>query len=137
MDSVPISKLIELFFTSSSFGVVGASNDRKKYGNIIFRKYKEKGLTAYAVNPHESRVEDSAAFKNVKDLPADTKSLSIVTPPEVTEKIVRDAVQKGIKTVWMQPGAESDEAVAYAEAHGVHVIADGSCVLLKLGERFL
>lgn len=126
---------IDRFFESPSFGVVGASANPKKYGNRVLRKYREKGLVVYPVNPSEGLIEGLRALKSVKDLPADTKSISIVTPPKVTEAVVLEAVEKGIHNIWMQPGAESPGAVAYAQEHGVNVIADGSCVIVVLGIR--
>jgi predicted CoA-binding protein len=126
---------ITAFFTSPSFGVIGASNDRSKFGNRVLRKYLEKGLTAYPVNPNADKVEGLKCFKSVSELPAEVKSVSIITPPAVTEVVVREAVAKGIENIWMQPGAESAAAVAFARQRGVNVIADGSCVLVELDRR--
>ena len=72
---------------------------------------------------------------SVLDLPEDVKSISVITPPAVTERVVEEAIRKGIEHVWMQPGAESGRAVAACEAAGINVIADGSCVLVVLGYR--
>jgi uncharacterized protein len=121
------------FLSSSAFGVVGASRDRNKYGNRVLRKYLQHGLKAYPVNPHEKEVEGLPSYAKVADLPDEVESLSIVTPPEVTEQIVKEAIQKGIRNLWMQPGAESPVAVQEAESHGLNVIADGSCILVELG----
>jgi len=63
------------------------------------------------------------------------KSISIITPPRVTERVIEEVIRSGIENVWMQPGAESDAAVAMCEAAGINVIADGSCVLVVLGYR--
>ena len=123
------------FFHSPSFGIVGASNDRNKFGNRVLRKYLAKGLVAYPINPNGGTIEGLPCLKSVSELPAETKSISIITPPSVTEVVVREAVAKGIQNIWMQPGAESAVAVAYARAHGVNVIADGSCVLVELDRR--
>jgi len=71
----------------------------------------------------------------VLDLPDDVQSISVITPPPVTERVVEQAIRRGIKHVWMQPGAESERAVAACEAAGINVIADGSCVLVVLGYR--
>jgi predicted CoA-binding protein len=71
----------------------------------------------------------------VLDLPDDVKSISIITPPAVTERVVEEAIRNGIEHVWMQPGAESERAVEACEAAGINVIADGSCVLVVLGYR--
>jgi predicted CoA-binding protein len=72
---------------------------------------------------------------SVRDLPDDVKSISVITPPAVTERVVQDAIAKGIENVWMQPGAESEASVEACRAAGINVIADGSCVLVVLGYR--
>ena len=87
------------------------------------------------MNPREQVIEGAACVATVLDLPEEVQSISVITPPSVTERIVADAIRKGIRHVWMQPGAESDRAVAACEAAGINVIADGSCVLVVLGYR--
>jgi predicted CoA-binding protein len=80
-------------------------------------------------------IEGLPCVASVSDLPGDVSSLSIITPPQVTEEVVDLAIAKGVRNLWMQPGAESDAAVAAAEAAGLNVIADGSCLLVVLGYR--
>ena len=126
---------IERFLDSPAFGVVGASPRRHKYGNKVLRCYQQNGRRAIPVNPHEREVEGSACVASVLDLAEDVRSISVITPPPVTERVVEQAIRKGIRNVWMQPGAESDRAVAACEAAGINVIADGSCVLVVLGYR--
>jgi len=126
---------IERFLDSPAFGVVGASPRRHKYGNKVLRCYQQNGRRAIPVNPHEREVEGSACVASVLDLAEDVRSISVITPPPVTERVVEEAIRKGIRNVWMQPGAESDRAVAACEAAGINVIADGSCVLVVLGYR--
>ncbi len=126
---------IDQFFSSPSFGVVGASSDPAKYGNRVLRAYLKHQLTAYPINPNCSDIDGLRCLASVKDLPDQTKSLSIITPPSVTEQIVREAAEKGIQNVWMQPGAESEAAVRLAQEHGMNVIADGSCVMVMLAQR--
>jgi predicted CoA-binding protein len=126
---------IEGFLGSAAFGVVGASPRRNKYGNKVLRCYQQNGRRAIPVNPREAVIEGVACVASVGDLPAEVKSISVITPPAVTERIVEDAIRKGIENVWMQPGAESTRAIEACEAAGINVIADGSCVLVVLGYR--
>ena len=126
---------IERFLDSPAFGVVGASPHRHKYGNKVLRCYQQNGRRAIPVNPNEQEVEGAACVASVLDLPDDVRSISVITPPPVTERVVEEAVRKGIRNVWMQPGAESERAVATCAAAGINVIADGSCVLVVLGYR--
>ena len=126
---------IRRFLESPAYGVVGASSRRHKYGNKVLRCYQQNGRRAIPVNPHEHEVEGASCVDSVTELPDDVQSISIITPPAVTERVVEEAARKGIRNVWMQPGAESEQAIATCEQHGINVIADGSCVLVVLGYR--
>lgn len=129
--SDPITRFLE----SRAYGVVGASPRRHKYGNKVLRCYRQNGRPAIPVNPNETEVEGQRCVASVLDLPDDVASISVITPPRVTERVVQDAIQRGIGNVWMQPGAESDAAVQACRDAGINVIADGSCVLVVLGYR--
>jgi predicted CoA-binding protein len=101
----------------------------------VLRCYQQNGRRAVPVNPHESEIEGAACVASVLDLPDDARSISVITPPAVTERVVREAILRGIQNIWMQPGAESVAAVAACRGAGINVIADGSCVLVVLGYR--
>jgi uncharacterized protein len=126
---------IDRFLSSPAFGVVGASPRRHKYGNKVLRCYQQAGRRAIPVNPREPVIEGAACVPDVTCLPDDVKSISIITPPAVTERVVEQAIRKGIEHVWMQPGAESDASVEACRRAGINVIADGSCVLVVLRYR--
>jgi uncharacterized protein len=126
---------IDRFLDSPAFGVVGASPRRHKYGNKVLRCYQQNGRRAIPVNPREAVIEGVACVADVASLPEDVKSISVITPPSVTEKVVEAAARKGIENVWMQPGAESDTAIETCRRAGINVIADGACVLVVLGYR--
>jgi len=126
---------IEEFLKAEAFGVVGASTDRSKYGNRVLRCYQMNGKRAIPVNPREQEVEGAKCVASVEELPPEVTSISVITPPQITEKVVQQALRKGIRNVWMQPGAESDQAVEFCRANGMNVIADGSCLLVVLGYR--
>jgi len=126
---------IERFLTSPAYGVVGASPRRHKYGNKVLRCYQQNGRRVIPVNPREQVIEGVTCVASVLDLPDEVQSISVITPPPVTERVVDEAIRRGIRHVWMQPGAESERAVAACVAAGINVIADGSCVLVVLGYR--
>ena len=115
---------IEKFLASPAFGVARAPTNRDKYGNKVVRVYQ-----------HADEMEGLRCVAAVGDLPDDVQSLSVVTPPKITEEVVEQAIAKGIRHIWMQPGAESAQAVARCKEAGLNVIADGSCVLVVLGFR--
>lgn len=125
--------LIQQFFTSEAYGVVGASTNREKYGNKVLRVYLQKHKKVYPINPHEKIIEGLTALPDVNALPEKVKSISIITPPPITEEVVVAAIHKGIKNIWMQPGAESEKAIKAAQHADINVIANGPCILIYLG----
>jgi uncharacterized protein len=130
-----MTKAIEEFLQAGVFGVVGASADRSKYGNRVLRCYLMNGRLAVPVNPKEEKIEGIPCVASVAELPPEVESISVITPPSVTEQVVAEAAAKGIKNIWMQPGAESPRAIDLCREKGINVIADGSCVLVVLGFR--
>lgn len=126
---------IEQFLSATAFAVAGASTNREKFGNRVLRCYQQHGRTVYGINPRATAIEGAVCVASINDLPAEVTSISVVTPPAITEQLMVDAIKHGIKHVWMQPGAESDKAVALCQQHGINVIADGSCLLVVLGCR--
>ena len=126
---------IELFLNASIFAVAGASRDRSKYGNKVFRAIVASGRSVYPLNPTTVEVEGQPAFATLTGLPVVPQSLSIVTPPAVSRQVVQQAIAAGVKNVWMQPGAEDDQACQAARQAGLNVIDDGSCLLVLLAHE--
>ncbi len=129
----PIETQLQRFLASPAFGVAGASTSRDKYGNKVLRCYLQRGRRAVPVHPREAAIEGVRCVASVAELPPEVKSLSIITPPTITEQVVEQAISRGIENVWMQPGAESARAIARCREAGVNVIGDGTCVLVVLG----
>jgi predicted CoA-binding protein len=129
---------IQAFLDGGPHAVVGASRSRAKYGNKSLRSYIQRGMPVYAVNPNcgaGETIEGLRAYDTVGDLPEPVHGVSIITPPHVTEQIVKQAITAGIKHLWMQPGAENDASVAAARRAGLSVIEGGPCILVVLGFR--
>jgi predicted CoA-binding protein len=128
-----VQQKIDAFLKSESFAVIGASTDRSKYGNKVLRCYQQHGKTVYPVNPKAPEVEGLKAYPSLAALPVAVKAISVITPPMATEQVVRDAAAAGVTHIWMQPGAESQSAIAAAESLGMSVIAGGPCLLVVVG----
>ena len=130
-----VTARIQAFLAADSFAVVGASVDRSKYGNKVLRCYQQHGRTVHPINPRADTVEGLKAYPSLAALPTPVPAISVITPPAITEQVVRDAAAAGVRHVWMQPGAESDAAIKAAEELGLSVIAGGPCLLVVMGYR--
>jgi predicted CoA-binding protein len=90
---------------------------------------------AFPIHPRAKEVEGFPAYPDLASVPVPVHGVSIITPPDVTESVVEQAAKAGIKHLWMQPGAESAEAIAKAVDSGMNVIHSGPCLLVLLGYR--
>lgn len=126
---------IERFLAVGRFAVVGASDDRAKYGNKVLRCYQQHDLPVVGVHPKRTEVEGERCYPKLTDVPGAPRAVSIVAPPATAAGIVADAIAAGCRHLWFQPGAEDAAAIATARKAGVEVIAGGPCVLVALGFR--
>jgi predicted CoA-binding protein len=126
---------IDSFLNGKIYAVAGASTNRQKYGNKVFRALVDSGREVYPLNPTADQVENRIAYVTIADLPSVPESLSVVTPPSITRQVVANAIDAGVKNLWMQPGAEDEQASQSARDAGLNVIDDGSCVLVLLARE--
>ncbi len=124
--------LVKDFLSQKSFAVVGSFRNESKYAFKILRNLKKNGFTVYPVNPRLEEVDGLKCYKRVSDIPFTVDVADIVTPPQVTEKIVRECKDKGIYRVWIQPGAENEKVIEFCKENKVNVIYN-LCVILENG----
>jgi predicted CoA-binding protein len=113
--------------------VIGASSDRRKFGNRAVRAFRNEGYTVIPINPHESEVEGLRAYRSVLDVPGAIDMASFYVPPEVGARIMGEVAQKKIPEVWLNPGAESDELVALARRLEIRPIV--ACSIVAVGQN--
>ena len=119
--------------TPKVVAVIGASNNRRKFGNRALRAYRDQGYTVVPINPREAEVEGLKAYASVLDVPGPIDMASFYVPPEVGEEIIGDIARKQIAEVWLNPGAESDELIARARALSIKPIV--ACSIVALGRN--
>jgi len=117
---------------SKIVAVIGASNNRHKFGNRAVRAYKLQGYTVVPINPHETEVEGLKAYASVLDVPGPIEMASLYVPPEVGERVIEEIALKEIPEVWLNPGAESDALIARARALKIQPIV--ACSIVALGQ---
>ena len=122
--------LVKNFLKQKRFAIVGSFKNESKYAYQILKTLKKKGYEVYPVNPRLKEVEGLACYSSVSDIPGGVDVVDIVTPPQITEKIVRECREKGITRVWIQPGAESENAIKFCKDKGINVVYN-LCVMIE------
>ena len=117
---------------SVTVAVIGASTDRNKYGNKALRAFKKRGYTVVPINPNETKVEGIQAYGSVVDYPKAIDEATVYVPAEVGIRVIDELARKGIRRVWLNPGADDPAVVARAQALGLETIR--RCSIRAIGE---
>jgi hypothetical protein len=118
------------FLKQRRFAVIGSFRNKEKFAYRIFVDLMKKGYEVLPVNPRLSEVEGKVCYKSISDILHSVDVVNIVTPPLSTENILKECLRKGIKRVWLQPGAESPAAIQFCHNNGIKVI-HGMCVMME------
>ncbi len=133
-----LDTLVQDFLAQKKIAVVGVSDQRETGCNLAYKKFKENGYQVYAVNPRLAAFDGAPCYPDLKSIPEKPEAVFILTSPKVTEQIVRQCVDLGVKHVWMhclmgtKPSlaasltSVSQEAVRLCRENGIAVIP-GAC----------
>ncbi|MFH1174938.1 MAG: CoA-binding protein [archaeon] len=111
--------------------VVGASNNQEKYGSKVLRYLHGRGEHVIPINPHEKMIDGLQAYPCLSQAPLPELVVFVVLP-SVTEQVLEEVQQLGIKNAWMQPGSESEKAIAFCKQHGISC-THHACIMLAQG----
>lgn len=114
-----------------SVAIIGASNNRSKYGNKAVRAFRQRGYQVYPVHPQESTIEGLPAYRSILEVPVRPEIISVYVPPPVLLKLLPDIAAKGCDELWINPGAESDEVLAEAARLKLNVVQ--ACSIVGVG----
>jgi len=115
-----------------SIAIIGASANRAKFGNRAVRAYLSQGYTVFPVHPSASYIEGLPAYRSVNLVPAATLDrVSIYLPSDKGLQVLDEIVQKPVREVWLNPGADDPAVVRKARELGLNVIT--GCSIVDIG----
>lgn len=127
-------KNIEKMLQLKTWAVVGATNNKEKFGYKIFKVMLEAGFEVYPINTGVEEILGQKCYPTLKDLPLKPDAVDIVVPPRVGEQILRECAELGISNVWLQPGADTQSVINIAKELGLTVV-DHACVMAELRKK--
>ena len=113
--------------------VIGASSNRRKFGNKAVRAFLNQGYTVIPINQSEAVIEGLTAYRSVLDVPGPIVLATLYVPPSVGRVVLEDVAQKGIPEVWFNPGTDSPDLVERARALSLTAVT--GCSILRIGEN--
>ncbi len=125
-----MQELINEFLAQKRFAVVGATDNPQKYGNQIVKNLQKRGYEVYPVNPKLTELEGIKCYASLAEIPVKVDVVDFVVPPRVTEETLKQCRELGLHQIWLQPGSESENAIAFCLEHNLKVV-HGVCVMLN------
>ena len=136
MQTTTLDTKVDDFLAQKRIAVAGVSHDNSHHpvGNLIYHRLKKTGHDVFPVNPTMQSFEGDRCYPNVQSIPGGVDGVVVITRPEITEQIVRDCGDAGVRRVWMHQSlakgsSVSPEAVEYCRERSISVIA-GACPMM-------
>jgi predicted CoA-binding protein len=130
-----VMERIQDFLGQKRFAIVGVSLRPLDFSRALFREFRERGYDPVPVNPAAQEIDGRTCYPRLQEIQPPVDAVLLMTSPAVTDAVVRDCAEAGIKRVWMYRaagrGAVTGEAVEFCEAHGMSVIP-GECPFMFL-----
>jgi hypothetical protein len=112
--------------------VVGASRDRRKFGNKAVRAFISQGYNVIPINPRAGAIEGLTAYASVLDVPGPIHVATVYVQPHIGPGVMTEIAEKGIEEIWLNPGADETAVVARAHELGLDPILE--CSIVGIGE---
>jgi uncharacterized protein len=128
---------IRSFLALRRLAVVGVSRHANDFTRALFRELRQRGYDLVPVNPALAEVDGIPCVAKIADVSPPVEGALLLTNPTVTEKVLEDCVQAGIRRVWLYraagAGAVSPAALSFCKSHGIAVVG-GECPFMFLPE---
>jgi len=126
---------IQDFLAQKRIAMVGISRDEQSFSVSLFKELGRLGYDIAPVNPQVKAVMGRNCFARLQDIEPPVEAALLMTSPAVTDAVVADCAEAGIKRVWMYraggKGAVSNKAIEFCRERGIQVVA-GECPLMFL-----
>jgi predicted CoA-binding protein len=130
-----VMERIQDFLGQKRFAIAGVSREPRDFSRALFRELCRRGYEVVPVNPQAREIDGRPCFSRLQEVQPPVETVLLMTPAALTETVVRDCKEAGVKRVWMYRaggrGAVNPDAVRFCESNGMTVIP-GECPLMFL-----
>ena len=126
---------IEDFLAQKRIAMIGISRNPKEFSAMLFKELCKRGYDVVPVNPSAKEILGRPCFARVQDIEPPVEAALLMTSHDVTDVIVADCAEAGIRRIWMYraggKGAVTPDAIDFCHQHGIQVVP-GECPFMFL-----
>ena len=114
--------------------VVGISPDPYKPSYFVSDVLQSRGFKLFLVNPNYAgrTILGEKVYASLDDVQEEIDIIDVFRRPSAVPALAEEAMKKGFKVFWMQPGTESPETIVKLDREGYRVVA-GRCAKIESG----
>ena len=121
-DSHSDEEIREILSSMKNVAVVGMSSNSEKPSHKVPKYLMSQGYNIIPVNPTVDEILGEKCYSNLDDISAAIDIVEIFLPSDQILPIVKQAVNKKPKVIWLQLGIHNSEAEELAQKQGIDVI---------------
>lgn len=121
----------QILSAAKNIAVVGLSPDESKPSNEVAKFLIERGFNVFPIYPKFDEILGRKVYRNLAQIDEDIDIAVMFRKGEFASELVKDAIKKGVKTLWLQLGITNDAAGAIARENGINFVQD-KCIKIEL-----
>jgi len=110
--------------------VVGMSKNSSKAAHYVPKYLFENGYDIIPVNPYSDEILGQKSYNSVSDIVGDVDIVDVFRPSDQVLPVIREAIKKKPKVIWLQEGIHNLEAEELARSAGIKVVFN-RCMLAE------
>ncbi len=126
---------IQDFLAQKRIAIAGISRDPASFSAMVFKEFCRRGYDVVPVNPNAAELQGRRSFARIQEIQPPVDAVLLMTSPEVTEILVKDCAEAGIRRIWMHratgQGSVSAKAIDFCQQQGIDVVP-GECPFMFL-----
>jgi hypothetical protein len=134
----PSAAIVDILQNSKKIAIVGISPKESRDSNKVARYLMKQGYEIVPVNPGQSEILGKPCFKTLEDIPFSIDVADLFLNPTRVPAVVDQAIDRGVRVIWMQEGVVHNDSASKARKAGIQVIMN-MCIMkaikaMKAGE---
>ena len=109
---------------SKTIAVVGLSDNPDRDSYRVSKYMQSQGYRIIPVNPMIDEALGEKSYPDLKSVPVPIDMVDVFRRSELVPPVVDEAIEVGVKYIWMQDGVINEESKTKAEAAGIPVVMD-------------
>lgn len=125
MNNPSTEEIRKLLNESKTIAVVGLSDKPHRASFGVSKYLQDQGYKILPVHPRVKEVLGEKVYRSLSEIPDQPIDIAdLFIRSELVPPVVDEAIQKGVKAIWMQEGVVHEEAAKKARAAGLIVVQD-------------